>query len=220
MAILTIRRVIGSGLVLLAATACSGGANPSPTDESASGEAVQRLESDPAASPSGDSHEGHRHWGREKGDFMKRFDANEDGQIQLSELPPKMQEHMGAADTNHDGVLSKDELQAFHAQAKQERFARLDTNGDGTISDEERAAARAEFEKEHFARKDKNGDGVLTEAEIGERAWEHMKVADADGNGSLTLAEIEQATASGTLSFGRHGHHCDGDRNGTPPTKS
>ncbi|NWO81729.1 EF-hand domain-containing protein, partial [Escherichia coli] len=41
-------------------------------------------------------------------------------------------------DTNHDGVITKEEFQAEVAA----RFARLDTNHDGKVSQEERDAAR------------------------------------------------------------------------------
>lgn len=57
------------------------------------------------------------------------------------------------ADTNHDGLLSKEEFMAKH----EETFKRLDTNGDGSISKEEIEVGREkwkEMRKEHMEQKD------------------------------------------------------------------
>ena len=83
-------------------------------------------------------------------------------------------------DTNHDGVITKEEFQADVAA----RFARLDTNHDGKVSPEERAAARpgggggrgmagdmtladiqAQAER-RFDRLDTNHDGKIDQAEF------------------------------------------------------
>jgi Ca2+-binding EF-hand superfamily protein len=98
--------------------------------------------------------------------LLERFDANHDGRLQTSELP-----RLAPADTDHDGVISPDELHAFGVA---------------------RRAAR-------FARADKNGDGKLVPDEVGSARWEHLKVADANGDGAVTLEEIESAVASGKL---------------------
>lgn len=44
---------------------------------------------------------------------LARFDANGDGQVQVSELPERMQQRVSGADANRDGVLSADEMRAF-----------------------------------------------------------------------------------------------------------
>jgi len=103
--------------------------------------------------------------------LLDRFDANHDGRLQTSELPASLRERLGPADTDHDGVLTPQELHAFGVQ---------------------RRAAR-------FAKADKNGDGKLEPSEVGATRWEHLKVADADGDGKVTLDEIERAIESGTL---------------------
>ena len=48
--------------------------------------------------------------------MVQRFDANRDGVLQLTELPPRMQGHLAAADANHDGALSTAELTAAFQQ--------------------------------------------------------------------------------------------------------
>jgi Ca2+-binding EF-hand superfamily protein len=119
--------------------------------------------------------------------MIAHFDQNNDGVLQISELPARMQKWMAKADTDGDGNLSAAELQA-HADA---------------------------MKKEHFARMDKNQDGALTQDEVGDRRWSHISVADADNNGSVTQAELDQAFASGKLAPIRQGwSKHDGERHG------
>jgi len=103
--------------------------------------------------------------------LLDHFDANHDGRLQTSELPAALRERLGPADTDHDGVITPQELHTFGVQ---------------------RRAAR-------FAKADKNGDGKLEPSEVGTARWDHLKVADADGDGKVTLDEIERAIESGTL---------------------
>jgi hypothetical protein len=103
--------------------------------------------------------------------LLARFDANHDGRLQVSELPAGVNERLGAADADRDGVITPAELHAFGVA---------------------RRAAR-------FARADRNGDGKLEPAEVAPARWEYLKVADANHDGAVTLVEIEQAIAAGTL---------------------
>ncbi len=61
-------------------------------------------------------------------------------------------------DTNKDGVISHDEVNARQA----ERFAKIDADGDGMISPAE-YNARAEA---HFTRADTDGNGEITKDEF------------------------------------------------------
>ena len=54
-----------------------------------------------------------------------------------------------------------------------------------------------------FKRADKNGDGFLTKDEVGEKRWEHLKVADANNDGKISHPELQQARKDGKLP---HGH--------------
>lgn len=125
------------------------------------------------------AHGGRWHGGaKDPAAMMQRLDANGDGKIAVAELPEKMRERMGAADTDKDGFVSKEEMKAKAEQRGKERFAK----------------------------KDANGDGALTESEVGEEFWAHMKVADSNGDAQITLAELQEARASGKLHGMRHGH--------------
>ncbi len=78
--------------------------------------------------------------------------------------------HMGelkAADTNHDGILSRAEIEAFAMKRIVKREAdriehRLDINGDGKIS----LAAIEDHRKKEFAALDLNNDGKLEPREL------------------------------------------------------
>jgi Ca2+-binding EF-hand superfamily protein len=62
---------------------------------------------------------------------------------------PKLAEHFDAIDANHDGQLSAEELRAAHHRGRGVKaFQRADTNGDGVISrDEFLAQAASRFDK-------------------------------------------------------------------------
>jgi Ca2+-binding EF-hand superfamily protein len=143
------------------------------------------------------------HGGRGNYDsLVKHVDKNGDGKLEVSELPPKMAEKFAAADTNRDGVITREEFEARKEALKKEHEAAMDTNHDGTVSTEERAAARTAREKEHFAKLDKNGDGQLAQSEVPAEMWSHISAADTDKSGTVSFAEMQAFMAS-------HGRHHD-----------
>jgi Ca2+-binding EF-hand superfamily protein len=103
---------------------------------------------------------------------LMMFDANHNGQLEKSEVPERFQGLFERGDTNHDGILTKEEITAL-AQASREmkqpvrpnRFdlamSALDTNGDGEIS-----AAEIEAAPKSLLVLDKNGDGQITNDEV------------------------------------------------------
>lgn len=101
--------------------------------------------------------------------FIQKFDKNGDGILEVRELPEKLQGRLAPADTNRDGRLSVEEIEAH------------------------RATRKAEHGKKHFAKLDKNGDGVLTKDEVGEKKWERIGKADANQDGKVTQEELAQA---------------------------
>ena len=50
--------------------------------------------------------------------MTQRFDRNGDGRVEVTELPPRMQERAAMIDTNHDGVIATDEFTTFIAQRR------------------------------------------------------------------------------------------------------
>lgn len=102
--------------------------------------------------------------------LVARYDKNGDGLLQLSELPPRLGRTLRTADTNHDGVLSQDELQAFGFKLARQRFDALDTNN----------------------------DGALSQAEAGS-IWPRIRVADTNHDGKVTWDEFKTAHEEGKL---------------------
>ena len=113
------------------------------------------------------------------------FDKNGDGKLTRDEVPERMQGIFERGDSNHDGVLTADELRAM-ARARQSAdtargdeggrgegrgpggmmrmdpiFSALDTNHDGAISGDEITNAASALKT-----LDKNHDGTLTEDEL------------------------------------------------------
>jgi Ca2+-binding EF-hand superfamily protein len=131
-------------------------------------------------------------------------------------LADEIEEKFKQYDTNHDGVLSGDELNASPILRK------LDLNGDGKVTlDEAREAIKqwreageslkekfregapggsgpgvaqgAKFLENLFKRLDKNGDGKLTPDELTDKSW--FEKLDLNHDGIVTLDEARQALA-------------------------
>ncbi len=117
------------------------------------------------AAPEGREGRGH---GMER---IKQADTNGDGMISREEAKalPRILEHFSEIDANGDGQITADELRAFHAKrmekVRAEHWKKLDTNGDGRVSLEE-AKANAPRLAKHFAEIDANGDGFITPDEM------------------------------------------------------
>jgi hypothetical protein len=77
----------------------------------------------PGACEGHGGHGGRGHGPMDPARFTQRFDTNGNGVVEVSELPPRMAERLGAADTNHDGAISADELRAHWEQRRAARQA-------------------------------------------------------------------------------------------------
>lgn len=118
-----------------------------------------------------------------------------------------MMERIKAADTNGDGLISRDEAKALPMIAK--HFDEIDTNHDGQISPDELRAfhqkMRAQHEQmseqrfaEHFKKLDTDGDGRISLAEAqanAPRLAKHFQQIDTNGDGFISPDELKAAFA-------------------------
>ena len=85
------------------------------------------------------SHGEKMHW--EKSTAFKAIDTDGDGKLSEAEIRAFAAARTAEMDINKDGVISPDEMQAFHEKQRekmrQARLVRLDDNKDGVISAEE-----------------------------------------------------------------------------------
>lgn len=103
---------------------------------------------------------------------LKAADTNADGRLSRDEARalPGIAAHFDAIDTDKDGLITLQELQAFrqarHAAGGQrgEGWKKLDVNGDGKLSQEE--VVNAPRLQQNFKAIDTNGDGILSAEEI------------------------------------------------------
>jgi Ca2+-binding EF-hand superfamily protein len=102
---------------------------------------------------------------------LRAADTNGDGLISRQEAAalPHLAQQFDAIDADHDGQLSKDELKAFFKARREQMaaawFKKVDTDGDGRISKAE-AQAGAPRLAAHFDKIDTNGDGFLSPEEL------------------------------------------------------
>lgn len=152
--------------LLLVGVGCGGSEGGGPANASATSAVTQN----------GESFRGRG--GDRVAHMTRRFDANNDGALQLAEVPEGMRERLAAADANRDGVLASEEVRA-HFEAQR--------------------AAR-------FQSADADHDGALNAQEVGAERWTRLSRADANSDGRVTQEEMAQGFARMREGFGR-GHH-------------
>lgn len=177
------RWILGSTLAALLAAGCGA------TDGTGSTASAQLVAS-PTAPGLDDAH-GPRRGPPDPARMAQFLDRNHDGRLEVAELPERARERLGAADADHDGLLSTAELTAHFEAHRAQRFARQDADG----------------------------DGALSAAEVPAERWAHMQVADADRDGRVTRAELDQAHASGALRPPHHGRFGRGHRGPPDPAR-
>lgn len=107
------------------------------------------------------------------------------------------QERLKAADTNHDGLISREEAKALPRIAEQ--FDAIDANKDGQISTEElrafHQAHRGGQRGEMWKSLDANGDGRLSRDEVAKhpRLANDFDAIDANRDGFLSPEELQAA---------------------------
>jgi len=103
-------------------------------------------------------------------DMFEVFDLNKDGEITKQEVEDARDARFGETDTNGDGLISADEMQAKMMarieKHQQSMFERLDADKDGSLSAEEmQSGHRGERFARMFDRVDANDDGKITKEE-------------------------------------------------------
>ena len=98
---------------------------------------------------------------------LKQADTNADGMISREEAKaslPRISAHFDEIDANKDGQVTSDELRAFLEKQRGEHWKKMDTNGDGKISRDE--ASKFPRMAEHFDQLDANKDNFLSPEEL------------------------------------------------------
>lgn len=131
-----------------------------------------------------------------------------------------------AVDTNSDGKVTPEELDAFKAA----EFAKIDTDGNGTVSAAELAAHMEAERATRMTRqlermidaRDGDGDGLLSAEEMaaGPRQGTIFDHLDTDGDGAISQAELEaggdrmrdRMAERGGRGHGERGHGERGER--------
>jgi Ca2+-binding EF-hand superfamily protein len=138
---------------------------------------------------------------------LARFDRDGNGVVTRSEMRTSAAERFDKIDTNHDGKLTADEIQAAHREMAAKHFAAKDTDKDGKLS----RAEVAKMPDALFARLDANHDGFLTPDELAQGHNGHggkgFMRADTDGDGVITR---DEALAASDKRFARLDTNGDG----------
>jgi hypothetical protein len=108
-------------------------------------------------------------------------DANATGNVTLPEYQASRETFIMKADTNHDGMVSRAEWDAFAHDVRRD----LDLNG---VKGAERIGQGA-----WWTALDANHDGMVTHAEISALTATKFAEYDTDGNHMISRAEAQQA---------------------------
>lgn len=91
---------------------------------------------------------------------LKKFDANQDGQITRDEWKGQ-EDNFQKLDSNSDGIISREEMAAGRRQFGKQRMKQMDADRDRQISRNEWSG-----DPELFNRLDRNNDGVISGREL------------------------------------------------------
>jgi Ca2+-binding EF-hand superfamily protein len=129
-----------------------------------------------------------------EGRGLAHFDRDGNGVVTRIEMRTTAAERFDKIDTNHDGKLTADEIEAAHREAAAKHFAAKDTDKDGRLS----RAEVAKMPDAMFARLDANHDGFLTPDELAQGRHGHggMGFMHADTNGDGVISKDEWLAAS------------------------
>ena len=130
------------------------------------------------AAPEGAGGPRHKGAGIER---LKQADTDGNGLISRDEAKalPRVAKHFDEIDANRDGQLSSDEMRAFHEKMRAQH-----------------AQMRAQRMAEHWKKLDTDGDGKVSLAEAkanAPRMAEHFTQLDANGDGFITPEEMKAA---------------------------
>lgn len=123
-------------------------------------------------------------------EHFDKIDTNHDGQLSVDEIEAARREgaakHFAAKDTDKDGKLSRAEV----AKMPDAVFARIDANHDGFLTPDELAQAHQGHGQKGFQRADTNGDGVISRDEALARSDKRFARLDTNGDGVITQEEM------------------------------
>lgn len=151
---------------------------------------------------------------RGEGFMQERFadlDTNGDGRITRDEVDAKIAADFSAADTDSNGTLSEEEADAFHQARHAERMA---------LHEERRAERQARHEERREDRGDRHfsraagDDGVIDREEFATHGLHRFEMADLDENGEVTQTEMELVASAMGGRHGRDGGRHDGPHHG------
>ena len=107
------------------------------------------------------------------GKMMRTMDIDDNGEITRDEFTSPAKDRIAKRDSNGDGVVTPEELDADFKQKQAEMITR--------------SSERHTQKRDQFFAQDTNGDGAISADEINDSMFARL---DADGSGTISRTEI------------------------------
>lgn len=127
------------------------------------------------------------------GEMLSKLDTNADGAVSKDEVNAHRAAKFAEVDADKDGKISKAEADAQHASMKAAK-GEGKAQGRGKRSNEE-GAAQGGGHEQMFARLDTDSDGFVTLAEFNAKPLPGFDRMDTNADGALSKEEIDAAKA-------------------------
>ena len=124
--------------------------------------------------------------------LVVHFDDNDDNRLNADEVPRKHRQHFGKADTNKDGYVDADEVQAALAEAHEKIHELWEHRGKPDNHKKQQPDDGRQSLFDRIMAADANGDGKLNADEMPVQVRGGFGTADLNGDGYIDRDELRK----------------------------